>query len=96
MAGNKYEKAMEQAAGIAVKRPEPEPTESAVEAPRTPVARGVGRPPGKRSNPDWEQATVFIRKDTKRAALMRLMETGSNQDFSELVDQLLAKWARNT
>ena len=94
MAANKYEKAMEQAGVVSAKLPEREPPTNVVESPRHTVGKGVGRPPGKRSNPDWEQVTVYIRKETKRAALRRLLDEQSTQDLSELLDQLLARWAK--
>jgi hypothetical protein len=100
MADNKYLKAMRQASEhIEKQAPEPlAPLPLEAVLPPTPPhslkpARNVGRPPGKRSNPDWEQLTLFIRKDTKRAVLRRLMEEQSGQDLSEVVEQLLAKWA---
>ena len=70
MAENKYLKAMQQASEHVGKKGELElPPASVKSEPVTAKAapRNVGRPPGKRSNPDWEQITLFVRKDTKRA-----------------------------
>lgn len=90
MAENKYLKAMEQA-----KAHIKTPTEASGEAETPqPKATRTGRPPGKRSNPDWEQTTLFVRKETKRAAMRRLMDDGSGQDLSEVIEQLLAGWAK--
>jgi hypothetical protein len=98
MAENKYLKAMQQA-NEHVERHQSElpvaaAAEASIEAPRPKTSRSVGRPPGKRSNPDWEQITLFIRKDTKRAALRRLVDDDSNRDLSEVIEQLLAKWSK--
>jgi hypothetical protein len=89
MAENKYLKAMEQA-----KAHIKTPVETSESEPPQPKATRIGRPPGKRSNPDWEQTTLFVRKETKRAAMRRLMDDGSGQDLSEVIEQLLAKWAK--
>jgi hypothetical protein len=50
-----------------------------------------GRPPGKRSHPDFEQITAYIRKDTHRAIKIALLQNGK-QEFSELVEGLLREW----
>ena len=54
--------------------------------------RGRGRPPGKRSNPDFEQVTAYIRKHTHQGVKIALLQEGKGQEFSELVEGLLAKW----
>jgi hypothetical protein len=54
--------------------------------------RGKGRPPGKRSDPDYQPTTVLLRHQTKKMA-NRLLEDGSTrQDLSELIEQLLTDW----
>jgi hypothetical protein len=54
--------------------------------------RGKGRPPGKRSDPDYQPTTVLLRQQTKKMA-NRLLEDGSTgQDLSELIEQLLTEW----
>lgn len=54
--------------------------------------RPPGRPPGKRSNPDYEQATVYIRKDTHKAVKVALLQQADDRQFSELVEDLLREW----
>jgi hypothetical protein len=100
MAENKYLRAMQQASEH-VGKPQPEPSPAlpsetdTLEPPRVPTQpRSAGRPPGKRSNPDWEQVTLFLRKDTKRAAIRRLMDDQSGRDLSEVIEQLLSKWSK--
>lgn len=56
--------------------------------------RGPGRPRGKRSNPDFEQTTVYIRKETHRAVKIALLQEGKGQEFSELVESLLSTWLK--
>lgn len=45
---------------------------------------------GKRSNPDYEQVTAYIRRDTHRNVKRALLD--KEQDFSDLVESLLAQW----
>lgn len=52
-----------------------------------------GRPKkGKRSHPDYEQVTAYIRKDTHRAAKIALLREGKEREFSELIQDLLEHW----
>jgi hypothetical protein len=54
--------------------------------------RGRGRPPGKRSDPDYQPTTVLLRKQTKKTAARLLEDTNSGQDLSDLIEQLLGEW----
>ena len=54
-----------------------------------------GRPKGKRSNPDYEQVSAYIKKETYRKVKIALLEQGKEQDFSELVEGLLNEWLSN-
>ena len=65
----------------------------------TPVAmpakrEGRGRPRGKRSDPDFEQVTAYIRKQTHQGVKIALVQGGRGQEFSELVEDLLAQWLK--
>ena len=51
-----------------------------------------GRPAGKRSNPDFEPTTIFLRKATKKTANRALEDSGVKQDLSELIESLLQQW----
>jgi hypothetical protein len=53
-----------------------------------------GRPPGKRSHPDFEQITAYIRKDTHCAVKIALLQNG-RKEFSELVESLLRHWLKS-
>ena len=57
-----------------------------------PLARTVGRPPGKRSDPDYKQYSVLLKRQTHRKVSSLLRDRESAQDVSELVEQLLEKW----
>lgn len=59
-----------------------------------PMAKGRGRPPGKRSDPDFKPTTVFLRNQTKRAAVRQLEDRDDNRDLSELVEDLLSQWLK--
>lgn len=65
-------------------------------APPPPASNGKkpGRPPGKRSDPAYGQVTAYIRKDTYSAVQVALIQAGKGQEFSELVEELLAKWLK--
>jgi hypothetical protein len=64
-----------------------------VAEPLAPV-RTVGRPRGKRSNPDYEQISAYLRKETYRAAKIKLLETSDERDISEVLEELLAAWVQ--
>lgn len=51
-----------------------------------------GRPKGKRSNPDYEQVTAYIKRETYRKTKIALLEQDEISDFSELVEELLTEW----
>jgi len=58
----------------------------------TEPVRGRGRPPGKRSDPEYQPTTVLIRKQTKKTAARMLEDINSGQDLSDLIEQLLVEW----
>lgn len=51
-----------------------------------------GRSKGKRSNPDFEQVTAYVKKDTYRQTKIALLNGEDKLDFSDLVEQLLTEW----
>ena len=51
-----------------------------------------GRPRGKRSDPSFEQVTAYIPKELYRRVKVRILESGRDQDFSEVVADLLGEW----
>jgi hypothetical protein len=74
---------------------EEEPIDFPEEAPSIPSvqpAAKMGRPKGKRSNPEYTQVTSYIRQDTYRKVRMILLQNGDGQEFSELVEDLLCEF----
>jgi hypothetical protein len=70
-----------------------QPTPKAKRAPAT-ERRGRGRPAtGKRSDPDYESTTVFLRKETKTAAA-HLLLGDRGRDLSDVLEKLLSGWGR--
>jgi hypothetical protein len=54
-----------------------------------------GRPKAKRSDPDYEQVTAYIKRNTHTAVkieLLRNSQNGEKREFSELVQDLLEQW----
>lgn len=53
-----------------------------------------GRPPGKRSDAEYEQVTFFMRKETRKALRRVLLddERFEKKDLSELVEQIVSVW----
>jgi len=56
-----------------------------------PLSNRLSRPPGKRSDPEFQQVTAYIRKETHQAVKIELLKNG-RQKFSELVEGLLQQW----
>ena len=71
--------------------PAPPPT---IEVEATNEAKRRGRPPAKHSDPDFVQATAYIRKETHRGVKIELLRSDPPIEFSELVEQLLADWLK--
>ena len=77
--------------------PEPAPAPPSVAAsplppPAPETQKGRGRPPGKRSDPDWAPRTILMRSKIHRRVSIMLLECDDGPDLSELVDQLLTEW----
>jgi len=66
------------------------------EQPDTPASaepiRGKGRPPGKRSNPEWKLYSHFLKKQTHREATNILRNEDNGRDLSDVLQQLLDEW----
>jgi hypothetical protein len=60
-----------------------------------PKPKKRGRPPGKRSDPDFTQITAYLRTKTIEDVKIKLIKQGSTQDFSELIEELLSVWLRS-
>ena len=65
---------------------EPEPSAASV-----PVAQAkTGRAPGKKTDPNYTQVTVYLRKETHNTARKMLID--EHRQFSDLVDELVSRW----
>jgi hypothetical protein len=64
--------------------PEPEPLAA--------ESKKMGRPRGKRSDPEYEQITAYIRKETHLDIKANLLRDSTKRDFSELIQDLLDKY----
>jgi hypothetical protein len=69
----------------------PEPPISVVPSPVA-VPRPPGRPPGKRSDPEWKPRTILMRTKTHRRVSRVLLDRDDGPDLSELIDELLDEW----
>ena len=58
-----------------------------------PLGRARGRPPGKRSNPQYRQITAYIRTDTHEQAKKALLD--QKKELSELLEELLSQWLKS-
>ena len=54
----------------------------------------VGRPRGKKSNPQYTQVTVYLRREVHLAAKRILIDDG--REFSQLVDELVYNWIQTS
>ena len=57
-----------------------------------PAGKRRGRPPAKRSDPNYLGFTTYIHRDVHRRVKMRLLENAEGQELSELVEELLRAW----
>lgn len=75
---------------------EPAPKLKAKARSQAPEPSGpVGRPRGKRSDGDHVQVTAYIRRATHFGVKTALLREQNGQDFSGLVEELLAKWLKS-
>src|SRR6185312_14367571 len=84
-------------------RPEQEPEVAAAPivsaavavAAEPPAEKGRGRPAtGKRSNPEWKLYSHFLKRQTHKAAVARLQAEDSDQDLSDVLQELLENWLK--
>lgn len=51
-----------------------------------------GRPPAKRSDPDFVGLTTYVRRDTHTRAKIALLQEGKGRELSQLVEDLIYNW----
>jgi hypothetical protein len=61
---------------------------------RATALKGPGRPPGKRSDPEYKQYSVLLKKQTHREVTKILRDQEDSPDVSELLQQLLEQWLK--
>ena len=66
--------------------------EESVPAAQPIAPRRVGRPPGKRSNPDYQQVTVLLHSKTYTEARKQLLD--EHKEVSTLLNELLTAWLK--
>lgn len=69
--------------GLTSLQPEEQETDSATPLP---IAKK-----GKRDNPDFQQISAYIRKDTYRAVKQAIV---TKRDLSDLIEELFAEWLK--
>jgi hypothetical protein len=69
------------------------PNRRNTEMPATPepAPKRLGRPPAKRSDPDYTQVSGYVRRSTLIATKRKLLDKG-DREFSELLEELLERW----
>ena len=59
---------------------------------RVAALKAPGRPPGKRSDPEYKQYSVLLKRKTHRQVTAILRDREDGPDVSELLQQLLEQW----
>ena len=49
-------------------------------------------PRGKKGHPDYNQVTIYLKKQTQNKAKIAMLQAQDERDFSELVEDLLTEW----
>jgi hypothetical protein len=57
--------------------------------------KAPGRPPGKRSDPEYKQYSVLLKRQTHREVTKILRDQEDSPDVSELLQQLLEQWLQH-
>ena len=60
--------------------------------PEFPAPVRIGRPPGKRSDPNWSPRTILMHRHTHKSVTRILLDIDDPRDLSELIDELLRAW----
>jgi hypothetical protein len=92
MSESKFSGIFDKAKAAPTDEAQPEPPERKLKLP--PAARPLGRPPGKRSDPEWKQFSVLLKRDTQREAVNLLRAKNGGLDLSGLIQSLLEGWIK--
>lgn len=75
----------------AAAEPEPAPVVPvSIVSPPAATNQKTRRPPGKKTDPNYAQVTVYLRKEVHHTARKILFDDG--RQFSDLVDELVSRW----
>lgn len=55
----------------------------------------AAKPQGKRSNPDWKQYSVLLKKESHKEAVALLRDRYEGTDISDLMQALLEQWLKS-
>ena len=78
--------------------PPPTATSAVSQPVVAPVSKAINMQPsrGKKGHPDYNQVTIYLKKDTQNTAKIALLQARDDRDFSELVEDLLTQWLSRT
>lgn len=63
---------------------------------RTVALKRRGRPTtGKRNDPEFDQTTAYVRKDTYKTVRIALIKESEERDYSEVFEELLREWLKS-
>ena len=78
--------------------PKIEETPAAPTPPVTTAVPSTGKllnmepPRGKKGHPEYNQVTIYLKKQTQNKAKIAMLQAQDERDFSELVEDLLTQW----
>lgn len=84
MRRGRLQEAQEEQSDTSIPRSEPAPPSPATTRKKT----------GKRSNPEWEAVSAFMKKDTYRRVRRALLMQEAKMDFSDLIEDLCQEWLK--
>ena len=76
------------------KTAEPEPQENQASDTGLHLPTKPSRPQGKRSDPDWKQFSVLLKKESHKEAGIILRQKHEGVDISDLMQALLEQWLK--
>lgn len=79
---------------IAGLRKTQQPPSETPQPPSWPLLPSKPKPQGKRSDPDWKQYSVLLKKESHKQASLILRQKYEGVDISDLMQALLAQWIR--
>jgi len=72
---------------------EKQPRQKVAAKPSTSLPQG--KRGGKSSDPNYTQATLYVRKDTHHQVKLRLLQENLGRDMSDLAEELFAEWLKS-